>query len=489
MRVAIAVVALLVVAPGALSEEARDGVLDPTYGLGGIALHSAARGGTVALGRAYDAVPLADGKLLLVGVGSRLDGGMHATEEPVVVRLNADGSLDTGYGEGGVAVFPLGAPMASRGGTARAAAMLGDGRLLVVGLIREDDGLTYRRCQLVFALDATGNIDPGYGPGPGPECTYFGYPAPPPGSAGALYDVVGLATAAADGKAFISGPVTVNAPGSVIARLDAQGRFDQEFSGVGRVFLDTSTTVGLYSNSGLTALADGGVLVAASRSSSGVRSRGVLRLDADGAPVAGFGVGGFAGAALAGQIGLELGLDVDANGAPVVAGLSRFLPLSQPDQCNYCVLRFTALGLPDPDFNSQGVHAGVAGTAEITYPIGAWSGSVQAIRLRNGGKLLLAGTSQAPTPSNGYLVGMVSLLEDGRYDPRFGDPTTPGRQQLSPAGIDAADSIPWDIVVLPGKRAIVVGYFSSFSGKQPQRGMFALRLQDDALLVDSFDAP
>lgn len=489
MRVAIAFVALLGVASGVRAEEARDGKLDPAFGVGGVALHSAARGGAVALRQAYDAVPQADGKLLLVGAGSRLDGGMHAAQEPVVVRLNADGSLDTSYGDGGVAVFPLGAPMASRGGTARAAALLGDERLLVIGLIREDDGITYRRCQLVFALDANGNVDPAYGPGPGPECTDFGYPAPPPGSTGALYDVAGLATAAANGKAFVSGPVTANAPGSVIARLDAQGRFDPGFSGDGRVFLDASTTVGLYSNSGLAALPDGGVLAAAGRSSSGVFHRGVLRLDADGAPVAGFGVGGFAGAALAGEIGLGLGLDVDATGAPVVAGLSRYLPPSQPDQCNYCVLRFTALGLPDPDFNSQGIHAGVAGTAEISYPAGASSGNVQAIRLRNGARFLLAGTNQAPAPPGGYLVGMVSLLEDGSYDPRFGDPTTPGRQQLNPAGMDAADSIPWDIVVLPGKRAIVVGHYRSPTGQLPQSGMFALRLQDDALLFDSFDAP
>lgn len=485
----IAMIALLGLAAGAAAETARDGVLDPSYGVGGVALHSAARGGTVSLRQAYDAVPLADGKLLLVGVGSRLDGGMHAAQEPVVVRLNSDGSLDTGYGDGGVAVFPLAAPMAARGGTARAAALLGDGRLLVVGLIREDDGMSFRRCQLVFALDANGILDPAYGPGPGPECTYFGYPAPPAGSTNALYDVVGLAAAAAGGKAYISGAVTVNAPGSVIARLDAQGRFDPAFSGDGRVFLDPGTSIGLQSNQGLVPMPDGGVLAAAARSSSGAVGHGVLRLDGDGAPVAGFGVDGFAGTVLAGQSRLGLGLDVDANGAAVVAGLSRFFPPGQPDQCNYCVLRLTALGSLDPDFNAQGIHAGIAGTAEISYPTGASSGNVQAIRVLEGGKLLLAGANNTPTPPSGYLVGMVSLLEDGSFDPRFGAATTPGRQRFNPAGIDTADSIPRDIVPLPGKRTIVVGHYSDYSGPQPLVGMFAFRLQDDALLADSFDAP
>lgn len=469
--------------------EARDGLLDPAYGVGGIALHSTARGGTVALSLAHGAVLQADGKLLLVGRGSRLDGGMHAQEEPVVVRLNADGSLDTSYGDGGVSVFPLTAPEDVRGGAASSATLLSDGRLLVVGLLRDDSGFSYRRCQLIYALDADGNLDGSYGPGPGPVCTDFGFPAPPPGSTNAIYDLIGIAAGAADAKAYISGPVTLNAPGgSVIARLDSQGRFDSTFAEQGRLFPGGGVSIGLYANRGLRVMPDNGVMAAASRSSPGGRSIGAWRLDPVGVPVPGFGAGGFAGSFLEGQLILGFGLDVDAQGASVVAGLARYFS-AEPDRCNYCVSRFTPTGSPDQEFNAQGAQPGAPGTAEIVFPSGMREGSVQAVRLRGNGGVLLVGVVDPPGSFGDERVGVISLLADGRDDPRFGEIATPGRLILNPTGVDGASSIPWDVVLLPGKRVIVIGSYCCVPAGPSGRGIFALRLQDDDLFADGVEGP
>jgi hypothetical protein len=408
----------------------------------------------------------------------------------MVVRLAADGTLDASYGIGGVSVFPLTAPEDSAGGTARAAAFLSDGRLLVVGLLRADGGLSYRRCQLVYALDANGNVDAGYGPGPGPVCTDFGFPAPPPGSTHAIYDAVGLAAGAAVAGAYISGPVTLNAPGdSVIARLDGQGRFDPTFAVQGRLFLGDGTSILLHANTGLHLMPDNGVMAAAGRWSPGAVSLGALRLDSAGVAVPGFGAGGFAGSALEGQIVMGLGLDIDPQGAPAIAGLARYFPpATQADRCNYCVLRFTSGGLPEPGFNAQGTQAGAPGTAEISFPSGASTGNVQALRLRGNGTLLLAGVVVDPGQPGIEQVGLVSLLANGLDDPRFGETAAPGRLSLNPAGFDGARSIPWDVVMLPGKRAMVVGSYCCAPGGGPSAsGIFAFRLQDDGLFAAGFD--
>lgn len=490
MRTRFALFVLFGLCAGARADVARDGELDPGYGSGGIALHSSARNGAVALDLAYDAVLQADGKLLLAGRGRRLDGGQHAPQEPMVVRLADDGTLDASYGVGGVSVFPLAAPEDSEGGTARAAAFLSDGRLLVVGLIRADGGLSYRRCQLVYALDANGNVDGTYGPGPGPVCTDFGHPAAPPGSSNAIYDAVGLAVGAVGAAAYISGPVTLNAPGdSVIARLDSQGRFDPTFAVQGRLFLDNGTSILLHANTGLHLMPDNGVMAAASRSSLGAVSLGALRLDSAGTPVPGFGTGGFAGSGLEGQLVMGHGMDIDALGAPVVTGLARYLPpASQADRCNFCVLRFTTNGSPDPGFNVSGTHPGAPGTAEISFPSGTSAGNVQALRLRENGSFLLAGVVVDPAQPGVEQVGLASLLANGVDDPRFGEAATPGRLSLNPAGVDRARSIPWDVVMLPGKRAIVVGSFCCVPGGGPSAsGIFAFRLQDDGLFADGFD--
>lgn len=489
MRIGLVSLALCGACACAAAAEPRDGLLDPGYGNGGIALHSTARNGTVRLNLAHGAVLQADGKLLLVGRGSRLDGGMHALQEPAVVRLNADGTLDASYGIGGVSVLPLTAPEDIRGGAASSATFLSDGRLLVVGLLRDTSDMSYRRCQLIYAMDADGNLDGSYGPGPGPACTDFGYPAPPPGSTNAIYDLVGLAIGAAESGAYISGPVTLNAPGaSVIARLDSQGRFDPAFAVGGRLFIGKGTSISTYANSGLQVVAGNGVVAAAVRWSSGVVSLGALRIDSAGVLVPGFGAGGFAGSVLQGQNILGLGIAIDAQDAPVVAGLARYFPPSQPDRCNFCVLRFTASGFPDPGFNGQGVHAGAPGTAEISFPVGAMTGNVQALRLRESGTMLLAGVVVDPAVPGVEQVGLVSLLADGVDDPRFGEAATPGRLSLNPVGIDGARSIPWDVVMLPGKRAIVVGSYCCVPGGGPSAsGIFAFRLQDDGLFASGFD--
>ena len=81
-----------------------EGTLDPGFGEGGV-LHLLAPDGSKLLGTVEEVVALPDGKLLVKGTGQPTVSGIGA---PFVARLNADGSYDPGFGNGGLAVvtFP-----------------------------------------------------------------------------------------------------------------------------------------------------------------------------------------------------------------------------------------------------------------------------------------------------------------------------------------------------------------------------------------------
>jgi uncharacterized delta-60 repeat protein len=103
------------------------GALDPSFGTAGIAKLATPSGATFEL---QQLLRQADGKLLLIGPRDPSSplGGTSARME--VTRLNADGSLDRGYGAGGSAATPLG-ESCGRGCTI--AALAPDGSLVVSG--------------------------------------------------------------------------------------------------------------------------------------------------------------------------------------------------------------------------------------------------------------------------------------------------------------------------------------------------------------------
>jgi uncharacterized delta-60 repeat protein len=120
-----------------------DGSLDPTFGAGGKVVTDL---GSTEVARSVAIQP--DGKLLVAGQ----TGGDFA-----VVRYNADGSLDTGFGSSGVVRTDFG------GGTdlARTVLVQPDGKIVVAG--RTQLGSTVQ-----FALaryNADGSLDPTFGTG------------------------------------------------------------------------------------------------------------------------------------------------------------------------------------------------------------------------------------------------------------------------------------------------------------------------------------
>ncbi len=120
--------------------------------------------------RAYQVLPLADGDILLAGHGgfSVFDSNdvlVSSGNSYAVVRLNADGALDTSFGGGGRATI---SPNSVEAALAYAAAVQSDGRILIGGRYAT---ATSESDLGIARFDADGALDGTFGP------SDFGYTA------------------------------------------------------------------------------------------------------------------------------------------------------------------------------------------------------------------------------------------------------------------------------------------------------------------------
>ena len=137
-----------------------DGTLDPTFGHGGTALPNF---GMTVQGTTPPRMAIQpDGKIVVVGTGYDMTTGSPSaipTDDYAVMRLNADGALDPDFGQGGKAMFQVGA------GTdvAQAVAVQPDGKIVVAGFSSTRDGQNSDFS--VIRLTPHGRLDTGFGQG------------------------------------------------------------------------------------------------------------------------------------------------------------------------------------------------------------------------------------------------------------------------------------------------------------------------------------
>jgi uncharacterized delta-60 repeat protein len=187
----------------ALAHYLADGSLDPSFGGDGIVVIDLSSGGDD-MGLAVDLQD--DGKVVVGGI----DGGIGS-----LVRLNADGSLDQGFGDQGVVDSPL--PVVD-------VHVLPDGGILA---LRADFTLT--------RYTSTGIPDPSFGDA-GTVTVAFSEPA-----ASYALDVQ------ADGAIVVAGSIGADfsAQSIAVARLDPRGRLDRSFGTGGRAVANvTGSSVG-----------------------------------------------------------------------------------------------------------------------------------------------------------------------------------------------------------------------------------------------------
>ena len=222
-----------------LARYTSNGSLDTSFGSGGKVTTQVGSGADGA-----NAVALQpDGKIVATGFSSN-----GSNDDFALVRYNADGSIDTGFGLGGKVTTPIG----SAGDTAWEVAIQPDGKLVAVG--SSSSGLTDD-----FALaryNADGSLDTGFGSG-GKVTTPFG----------SSYDDALAARLQPDGRIVAVGYSNNGTKYELaLARYMPDGSLDTGFGSGGKV------TTGIGSNNDFAyaaALQSDGRIVAAGSSQSG----------------------------------------------------------------------------------------------------------------------------------------------------------------------------------------------------------------------------
>ena len=361
-----------------------------------------------------------DGKVLISGYTRAVSNN----EIKLVVRLNADGSVDSSFNAGTIPngeVFSL--------------ALQPDGKMVIAGGVMTGVG----------RLNANGGLDSSFNPGTGPDY------------------VPGVVALQPDGKVLIGGYFnTVNGLLRIaLARLDGNGTLDTSFNPGAGVFSDFNSAV-VYA---LATQADGKVVIGGFINTvAGTSRNGVARLNADGSLDNSFNPGTGANASVRALAVQPDGKVVIGGGFTIVDGTARnfvarlntngtldssFNPGAGPDNVVFAVALqsdgkvliggwFTTVDGPARNkiarLNSDGsldTTFGNTGTGE--------SGNVYSIALQPDGKVLRGGDYIARLHTNGTL--------DGTFDP----------------GTGVGSSIE-SVVLQPDGKVLMGGYFSTVNG-------------------------
>jgi uncharacterized delta-60 repeat protein len=357
---------------------AAPGDLDPSFG--GTGKVTTDFGGTdVASAVAVQA----DGKIVAAG---QTNAGSNSTF--ALARYHADGSLDAGFGAGGVVTTDLGAT-----DQAFAVVVQPDGKILAAGRRGSDVGLA--------RYNPDGSADSTFGTG---------------GRATANFGGTELALAAAiqpDGKIVVAG--RSNAGGNfdfLVARFNPDGSLDPSFGAGGRVTTDFSG--GSVDRAFALALGPDGKIVVAGDSDANFA---VARYNPDGSLDAAFGAGGkvittFGGADQASSLGIQ------ADGKIVVAGHT-----DNGTSTDFAVARYNPDGSLDAAFGSGGrVTTNFTGSSDDV---------ASAAAIQFDGKIVVAGNAE-----ENFAVARYN--PDGSLDVTFG---TEGKVTSDLGGEDVAHAM------------------------------------------------
>jgi uncharacterized delta-60 repeat protein len=398
-----------------------------------------------------------DGKIVIGGAFTTVDG----TTRNRIARLNADGTLDTSFGNG----------LAGASSTVRAVAVQSDGKVVIGGDFTSVNGITINR---VARLNADGSLDATFDPGTGASST------------------VNVLAVQSDGKVVIGGFfTTVNGTArNQIARLNADGTLDTSFgnglagagdtvqavavqsdgkivigggfttvNGVSREriarlnadgTLDTSFGNGLAgAGSGVEAVAvqsDGKIVIGGWFTTvNGVSRNRIARLNADGTLDTSFGDG------LAGANNTVYAVAVQSDGKIVIGGAFTTVDGTTRNR----IARLNADGTLDTSFGN-----GLAG---------AGSG-VEAVAVQSDGKIVIGGWF---TTVNGVSRNRIARLNaDGTLDTSFGD------------GLAGANNTVYAVAIQSDGKIVIGGNFTSVNGTTINR---VARLNADGTLDTGFN--
>ena len=385
------------------------GAIDPSFGDRGVVTLPLSGSGLSGTGITdLGAVQAADGKILL--------GGSYG-DDFTVERLDADGTPDPTFGQGGRATIQVAATTSEAGVPPLAEALLvqGDGSILMVGSF---DSATVGFG--VLKLTPAGALDTSYGTG-----GFAILPATLP--QGLTLAGLQAATLTSTGQLVLAGSASTSAAGSseiFATRLDADGSVDTSFGTSG--FATSAIDIDGHMDAVPTAVAiqPGGRIIVIGNALRSITTDAAMVPQTD-AVVIGLTAGGIGddsfGNSAGGVVDLtpdlaQIGqpgdravdaLAIQPDGAIVLGGGSYLGSTYQAPTGS--LIRLTAAGALDASFGTGG---------SVVVP----RQTIRGVTVDDDGRILAAGGTVAATPQ--FALGRFDA--DGSPDTSFGQPATPG---------------------------------------------------------------
>ena len=287
-----------------------------------------------------------DGKIVVLGSNG-------STGKPYLARYNADGTLDAGFGTGGISSLSFSVYVDAPSALARQS----DGKLLIAGTTNSSDFFVAR-------LNADGTLDTTFD-GDGVAWIDF---------AGGSDTARGIAVQS-DGKIVVAGVATLAGNSDfALARLNSNGSLDTSFDTDGKV----TTAIGAGSDeaNGLAIQADGRIVLAGFSDNGSNWDVALVRYNANGSLDTSFDGDGKRTLALGTGYDRANAVAVQSDGKIVVGGDAMIA--GSPD---FAVMRFNSDGSLDTSFDTDGIV-----TTEVSSQDYA-----PAMVLQADGKIVLAG--------------------------------------------------------------------------------------------------
>jgi uncharacterized delta-60 repeat protein len=338
---------------------AQAGMLDPTFGVRGVFTDSAGEFNNA--GTFGTVVALQSNGKIVVGGQIGFSTG--------VVRLNANGTLDSAFGVGGTVTSILGG---------------NDGECQVMGLAIQTDGKIvvgisnleqgFGPMFILARLNVNGSLDSTFGSAGVVETQI--------GSFGAVASVLALQP---DGKILLAG-------GGAMARYNSNGQLDSTFGsgGIATILVTGPTAIALQPD-GKILLAAGGSVVAFSAPPPGVsfaQAAGIIsRYNTNGSLDTSFGISGEAASvAVAGAIAVQTEGGCAGDCKILVGGTVDSLNITNGNSIGFGLVRYNSSGSVDTTFGEGGA---VTTTFAPTEP----SATPFALALQTNGDIVTAGSA------------------------------------------------------------------------------------------------
>lgn len=377
-----------------------NGSLDPSFGTAGKVL-------TTVTGRNDRAFSLAlqpDGKLL---AGGAAGGG--AGSGSALVRYNQDGSLDTSFGTGGIAITTL--PLTVGILTVNSIGIQPDGRIVTTG----DGYLDFS----VVRYNANGSLDTTFDGDGIVTC---------PVSANGIDSAFSLALYP-DGKVVAAGSTDNGGDTEFgLIRLNADGSLDTSFSGDGKL-ISAFPNDGAYAYT-VMVRTDGKITAVGNAFDGTSVDFALLRCDPDGSLDPAFGGDGMVTTEVTPGVFHDLAYSaaLQPDGKIIAAGVSR----ATVNNDDFALVRYNTDGSLDTGFDSDGI---------VTSDIGNGPASGSRVIVQPDGKIVAAAQWR-------FAYALTRYDTDGAVDTSFG---SGGRVWVFPG------SSILDLVLQPDGKILVVG--------------------------------